>query len=128
MVSYSVQTLSFIYMEFYNLWIIHGNFNRKAIRYLVESLWFARWVNLLNASLKNYHILRFGVFWDPRAMFGQAIDTLYCKIHHYILLRSQKTPESIRRVKRTRKGKSHIPEVVAEILNYCGTPPLVALR
>ncbi len=32
-------------------------------------------INLPNASLKNYHILRFGVFWDPRAIFGQAIDT-----------------------------------------------------
>ena len=61
-----------------------------------------------------YHILRFGVFWDPRAIFGQAIDTRrivedylkyspllaysFCKIHHYTLAGSQKTPESIRRV------------------------------
>ncbi len=31
--------------------------------------------NLPNASVKNYHILRFGVFWDPRAIFSQANDT-----------------------------------------------------
>ena len=32
-------------------------------------------INLPNASVKNYHILSFGVFWDPRAIFSQANDT-----------------------------------------------------
>ena len=32
-------------------------------------------LNLPNASLKNYHILLFWVFWDPSVIFGQAINT-----------------------------------------------------
>ena len=45
--------------------------------------------NFPSSSLKNCHILRFGVFWDPRAIFGQTVDTKFT----IIFFRGPKRPQ-----------------------------------
>ncbi len=49
-------------------------------------------VNLSNATVKNYHILRFGVFWDPRSIFSQANNTRRIEFHEFDTLEAALSP------------------------------------